>query len=49
MYVRMVKIYDESLVKPLFNIFQCSLGTGNFPSNWKRGNKVMVHKRVIRI
>ena len=34
--VRMVKICDESLVKPLFNIFPFSLETGNFPSNWKR-------------
>ena len=42
--VRMVKIYDESLAKPLFNIFQFSLETGNFPSNWKRGNIVSLHK-----
>ena len=40
----MVKICDESLVKPLFNIFQFSLETGHFPSNWKRGNKP-VHKK----
>ena len=43
--VRMVKICDESLVKSLFNIFQFSLETGNFPSNWKRGNIVPVHKK----
>ena len=43
--VRMVKICDESLVKPLFNIFQFSLETGNFPSYWKRGNIVPVHKK----
>ena len=43
--VCMVKICDESLVKPLFNIFQFSLETGNFPSNWKRGNIVPVHKK----
>ena len=41
----MVKICDESLVKPLFNIFQFSLETGNFPSNWKRGSIVSVHKK----
>ena len=40
----MVKICDESLIKPLFNIFQFSLETGNFPSNWKRGNIIPVHK-----
>ena len=43
--VRIVKICDESLVKPLFNIFQFSLETGNFPSYWKRGNIVPVHKK----
>ena len=41
----MVKIYDECLVKPLFNIFQFSLEIGNFPSYWKRGNIVPVHKK----
>ena len=43
--VRKVRICDESLVKPLFNIFQFSLETGNFQSNWKRGNTVQVHKK----
>ena len=42
--VRMVKIFDESSVKPLFTIFQFSLETGNFSSNWKRGNIVPVRK-----
>ena len=41
----MVKICDESLVKPLFNIFQFSLETGNFLSYWKTGNIVPVHKK----
>ena len=45
MSVRMVKICDESLVKPLFNIFQFLLETGNFPSNWKRVNINAVHKK----
>ena len=43
--VRKVRICDESLIKPLFNIFQFSLETGNFQSNWKRGNTVQVHKK----
>ena len=43
--VRMVKICDECLIKPLFNIFQFSLETGKFPSNWKRRDKVPVHKK----
>ena len=33
--VRMVKICDESLVKPLFDIFQFSSETGDVPSYWK--------------
>ena len=44
MSVGTVKICDESLVKPLFNIFQFSLETGNFPGKWKRGNIVPVHR-----
>ena len=43
--VCMVKIYDESLVKLLFNIFQFSLETRNIPSNWKTGNKFLVRKK----
>ena len=43
--VRMVKICDESLIKPLFNIFQFSLETGKFPSNWKGRDKVPVYKK----
>ena len=43
--VRMVKVCDKYLVKPLFNIFQFSLETGDFPSNWKGGNIAPVHKK----
>ena len=43
--VHMIKICDESLVNLFFNIFPFSLETGNFPSNWKRGNIVLVHKK----
>ena len=39
--VSTVKICDESLV----NIFQFSLETGSFPSNWKRGNVVPIYKK----
>ena len=41
----MVKICDESLVKPLFNVFQFSLETGNVPSYWKRDKTLPVHKK----
>ena len=43
--VRMFKICDESLVKPLFNVFQFQLETRNFPGNWKTSNIVLVHKK----
>ena len=43
--VRMVKICGEALVKPLISIFQFSLDTGRFPSKWKRGNVVPIHKK----
>ena len=43
--VRMVKICGEALVKPLTSIFQFSLDTGRFPSKWKRGNVVPIHKK----
>lgn len=43
--IRMIKICDESLIKPLLNIFRYSLNFGKFPSSWKRGNIVPVHKK----
>ena len=41
----MIKICDDSLVKPLLNIFRFSLDSGKFPNNWKRGNIVPVHEK----
>ena len=32
-------------MKPLTSIFQFSLDTGRFPSKWKRGNVVPIHKK----
>ncbi len=43
--IRMIKICDESLLKPLMNIFQHSLSTGKFPDDWKKGNVVPIHKK----
>ena len=43
--VRIVKICNESLVKPLFDIFEFSLEARKFPSNWKRSNIIPVHKK----
>ena len=40
--VCMFKICEDSLVKPLMNIFQHSLNSATFPSKWKRGNVVPI-------
>jgi len=40
----MIKICDESLVKPLMKIFKFSLNTHKFPNSWKKGNVVPVYK-----
>ena len=43
--IHMIKICDDSLVKPLMNIFNFSLFSEKFPSNWKKGNIVPIHKK----
>ena len=43
--IRMVKICDDSIYKPLKLIFQSCLESGNFPSEWKKANVVPVHKQ----
>ena len=42
---RMVKICGKSLVKPLYIIFNLSLTSSIFPSQWKKGNVVPVYKK----
>ena len=43
--IRMVKIYDDSICKPLKLIFQSCLESGKFPSEWKKANVVPIHKK----
>ena len=43
--IRMVKICEESLVRPLMNIFTLSLESGTFPSDWKKANVIPVYKK----
>ena len=43
--VRMIKMCDSSLIKPLKLIFQNCLRHGIFPETWKRANVVPVHKK----
>ena len=43
--IRMVKVCGPSIYKPLEIIFNQCLETGIFPSEWKKGNIVPIHKK----
>ena len=43
--IRMLKICDESICKPLGIIFRSCLQNGKFPSEWKKANVVPVFKK----
>ena len=43
--IRMVKVCGPSIYKPLEIIFNQCLETGVFPSEWKKGNIVPIHKK----
>ena len=43
--IRMVKICDDSICKPLKLLFQSCLESGKFPSEWKKANVVPIHKK----
>ena len=43
--IRMIKIYDKSLSKPLILLFQNSAKLSFFPDIWKRPNIIPVHKK----
>ena len=43
--IRMLKLCDESIYKPLNLIFKSCLETGQFPSDWKKANVVPVFKK----
>ena len=43
--IRMIKICDEALVKPLSLIYNNCIDTGVFPDIWKKSNIVPVYKR----
>ena len=42
--IRMLKICGNSLFRPFELIFNDCPGNGIFPSDWKKGNIVPVHK-----
>ena len=43
--IRMIKICDKSLLKPLVLLFQNSVKLSYFPVIWKRSNIIPVHKK----
>ena len=43
--IRMLKICDSSLIKPLSIIFINALNSGVFPSPWKKANIIPIHKK----
>ena len=42
-----LKICGSTIYRPLEIIFKEALSTGLFPSEWKKGNIVPIHKKVI--
>ena len=45
--IRMLQICGPSLYKPLRMIFEKCFTSGSFPAEWKRGNIVPIHKKMI--
>ena len=43
--IRMIKIYDESLLKPFFILFKNSLKLPFYPHIWKKSNIIPAHKK----
>ena len=43
--IRMIKICDASICKPLELIFRSCLENGKFPTEWKKANVVPAHKK----
>ena len=43
--IRLLKMCDSSIVKPLSIIFKNCLQSGSFPNNWKKSNAVPIHKK----
>ena len=43
--IRLLKICDSSIVRPLSIIFKNCLQSGSFPNNWKKSNVAPIHKK----
>ena len=44
--IRMIKICGKSLSKPFEMVFKSCVIKGEYPSEWKKANVVLVHKKV---
>ena len=47
--IKMIKICNDSIIKPLKLIFEQSLKQGEFPNLWKKANVVPSHKKKIKL
>ena len=43
--IRMIKICDKSLIKPLMLVFKKSIRSSYYPDIWKKSNVIPVHKK----
>ena len=43
--IRMTKIYDKSLLKPLIILFQNSTKSSHYPDVWNKSNIIPIHKK----
>ena len=43
--IRIIKLYDKSLVKSLIILFQSSIKLSHYPDIWKKSNIIHVHKK----
>ena len=46
--VAMIKMSDKSIIDPLCRIFETCLGTGIYPSQWKKASIIPVHKKCCK-
>ena len=43
--IRMLRICDKSICRPLAIIFNCCIRTKKYPSEWKKANVIPIHKK----
>ena len=44
--IRMIKIYDRSLLKLLIVLLRNSIKSSSYPDIWKKSNMIPVHKKI---